>query len=185
MNEEQKNNELDNLFASLHGQWDAEEPALGHHKRFMDRLETADKPEKKSILRILMPVAAAIIMVLGLAFIFLNRPADGAMAANRMSAKNREAQEYFTMVIKKELAKVEKENTPETRKLVADALKQMDVLEKDYNTLAQELETKGESKKIIHAMITNLQTRISFLEDVLTQIENIKKIKEDYHENNT
>lgn len=34
-------------------------------------------------------------------------------------------------------------------------------------------------------MITNLQTRISFLEDVLTRIENIKKIKEDYHENAT
>ncbi|MFP5438119.1 MAG: hypothetical protein ACLGH8_10055 [Bacteroidia bacterium] len=184
MNEEKKHDELDNLFASLNGQWDTEEPALGHHKRFMERQEVKEEPAKRSILRIIMPVAAAIIMVLGLAFIFLNRPADDALASNRMSAKNREAQEYFSMVIKKELAKVEKENTPETRKLVTDALKQMDVLEKDYNKLAHELEAKGESKKIIHAMITNLQTRISFLEDVLTQIENIKKIKEDYHENN-
>lgn len=184
MSEEKKHDELDNLFASLNGHWDTEEPTLGHHKRFMERLEAEDKPAKRGILWIVTPIAAAIIMVLGLAFIFLNRPADGAMASNQMSAKNREAQEYFNMVIKKELAKVEKENTPETRKLVADAQRQMDVLEKDYNKLAQELQTKGESKKIIHAMITNLQTRISFLEDVLTQIENIKKIKEDYHENN-
>jgi archaellum component FlaC len=102
-----------------------------------------------------------------------------------MSPKNREAQEYFSLVIKKELAQVEKENTPATKKLVSDALLRLDRLEKDYNTLADELQQKGESKKIIHAMITNLQTRISFLEEVLTQIENIKKIKENYHENNT
>lgn len=185
MNEEKKHDELDSLFASLNNQWDTQEPPLGHHKRFMERLEENQTPEKKGILWIITPIAAAIIMVLGLALIFLNRPVDNGMAANNMSAKNRETQEYFTMVIKKELAKVEKENSPETKKLVADALAQMDVLEKDYNKLAHELQTKGESKKLIHAMITNLQTRISFLEDVLTQIENIKQIKENYHENNT
>ena len=79
---------------------------------------------------------------------------------------------------------MKKEQTPETRKLVHDALHHMQELENDYNKLTRELAEKGESKQIIHAMITNLQTRISFLEEVLTQIENIKKLKENYHENN-
>lgn len=186
MNDEKKHDALNDLFTALDGQWDTGEPTLGHHKRFMDRLEAEDKkaPVKKGLLHIILPIAAAVIMVLGLSFIFLTAPGTNALADNGMSAKDKETQDYFNMVIKKELAKVAKENTPETRKLVTDAQKQMDVLEKDYNVLAEELQTKGESKKIIHAMITNLQTRISFLEDVLTQIENIKKIKENYHENN-
>ena len=60
----------------------------------------------------------------------------------------------------------------------------MQELEADYEKITHELADKGENKQLIHAMITNLQTRISFLEDVLTKIENIKKIKESYHEDN-
>lgn len=185
MNEEKKHDETDRLFAHLQGQWDIEEPPLGHHKRFMDRLDEKQQPEKKGILWIITPIAAAVVMVLGLAFIFINRPADNEVALNNMSAKTRETQDYFNMVIKKELAKVTREDSPETRKLVQDTQTRMTELEADYNQLVNELNTKGESKKIIHAMITNLQTRISFLENVLTEIENIKKIKENYHESNT
>ncbi|MFP9113639.1 hypothetical protein ACLI1A_06835 [Flavobacterium sp. RHBU_3] len=181
---DEKHNEMDHLFAGLNGQWDTEEPAIGHHHRFMQKLEGNDGKKKKGIFWIAVPAAAMIAMIVGLAFIFTNRPTDAEMAYNSMSPKNREAQEYFNTVIKKELAQVEKEKSPETKKLVADALAQMDKLDKDYDNLLTELEQKGENKKIIHAMITNLQTRISFLEEVLTQIENIKKLKETYHENN-
>lgn len=180
----EEHDELGNFFSSINNHWDTEEPALGHHKRFMNRLESNEK-KKTGIFWIAIPAAAAIAILIGLAFIFMSSPTGGEMALNKMSPKNREAQEYFTMVINKELAKVEKENSPETRKLVKDATARMNKLESDYNELAKELQQKGESKRIIHAMITNLQTRISFLEEVLTQIENIKKIKEDYHENNT
>lgn len=181
---EENHDELDNLFGNLKGQWDTQEPALGHHHRFMERLEGKKETKKRFSLKLAAPVAAAIAMIFGLYAIF-SSVNNNATALNNMSPKNREAQEYFSLVIKKELAQVEKENTPATKKLVSDALLRLDRLEKDYNTLADELQQKGESKKIIHAMITNLQTRISFLEEVLTQIENIKKIKENYHENNT
>jgi len=182
---EENHDEMDNLFSHLNGKWDTEEPALGHHHRFMERLEgkKEEKTKKRFSIKLAAPIAAAVAMIFSLYAIF-NTADSNATALNNMSPKNREAQEYFSMVIKKELAKVEKENTPATKKLVTDALQRMDALEKDYGTLSLELQQKGESKKIIHAMITNLQTRISFLEEVLTQIENIKKIKENYHENN-
>jgi hypothetical protein len=61
----------------------------------------------------------------------------------------------------------------------------MEELEKDYEKLTAELLKNGENKKIIHAMITNLQTRIRFLEEVMANIENIKKLKEQHHENKT
>lgn len=181
MKEEGKDG-LNSLFEGFNNQWDTEEPTLGHHNRFMERLE-GKKKKRFGFMRVAASVAAVAIMVLGFVMVYQNGINNGM--ANNMSPKNREAQQYFAMVINKELAKVEKENSPETRTLVHDALQRMDALEKDYNRLEGELSEKGENKKIIHAMITNLQTRVSFLEDVLTQIENIKKIKNNYHENNS
>lgn len=172
---------LDNLFNSLDGQWDTDGPALGHQERFLNRLE--GKKQKRFSFKVAGSVAAAIALFMGL-FITFGPHVGGSMAANKMSPKAQEAQMYFSGIIEKELAKVEKQNTPETKQLVKDALYRMHALELDYNNLTKELQEKGENKKIIHAMITNLQTRISFLEEVLTQIENIKKIKQNYNENN-
>ncbi|MGQ2984507.1 hypothetical protein [Flavobacterium sp.] len=180
-NEEQ---DLNDLFAHFDGQWDTAEPVMGHEDRFLDRLE--GKRKKKGLLfRLAMPTAAAILIMFGLWTMF--RPDGGAFNGNqtavKLSPKVQETQTYFTGIIQKELAKVEKEDSPETKMLVKSALLRMDALEKDYEKLTKEALSKGENKQIIHAMITNLQTRISFLEDVLTKIENIKKLKENYHEN--
>ena len=53
----------------------------------------------------------------------------------------------------------------------------MKLLDNDYTKIIHELEVNGESKPIIYAMISNLQTRISFLKDVLQRIEETEKIK--------
>lgn len=181
MNNEKQ--DLENLFARFNGEWDTEEPANGHEDRFLNRLE-GKKKKKGLLLRLAMPTAAAILIFFGIWTIY--KPDAGTntgAAVAKLSPKVQETQMYFAGIIQKELAKVEKENSPETQMLVKDALLRMDALEKDYEKLTKEMLAKGENKLIIHAMITNLQTRISFLEDVLTKIENIKKLKENYHGN--
>ena len=67
--------------------------------------------------------------------------------------------------------------SPENEKIISDALKQMRTLDSDYEKIIKELETNGESKQIINAMISNLQTRISFLQNVLFHIEKNEKLK--------
>ncbi len=171
-------NNIDNLFSKFQGQWDIEEPANGHQDRFLDRLEHGRN--KKQGFRFYFPVAAVILVLLGL-FINYNPQPTNQEALAKVSPKVRETQVYFAAIIKKEMAKIEKENSPETKQMVKDALIKMDELEKDYDKLTRELIKKGENKQLIHAMITNLQTRISFLEDVLTRIENTKKLKEQYN----
>jgi hypothetical protein len=177
-----KNNNLDELFSSLNNQWDTADPAKGHQDRFLSRLE--GKKKKRFPLWVAMPVAAAIVLVVGMVFFLMPQQPQNPVVLNKMSPKAKEAQLYFASIIEKELAKVEKENSPETKMLVADALERMNQLEADYGRLVSELQQKGESKQLLHAMIINLQTRISFLEEVLNRIENIKKIKENYNENN-
>lgn len=175
------NNNLEELFSKFSGGWDTAEPPAGHQDRFLERLERRGK--KRFSPTLFLPVAAAILILFGV-FINYNPDTPQQDALAKVSPKARETQLYFASVISKELAKIEKENSPETQRLVKDALLQIEKLEKDYDKLTQELLQKGESRQLIHAMITNLQTRIAFLERVTIQIENTKKIKEQYNENN-
>lgn len=52
----------------------------------------------------------------------------------------------------------------------------MKLLDNDYNKIIIELQKNGENKMIINALISNLQTRISFLQNVLQHIETNEKL---------
>lgn len=173
-------NEMEEWLGSFDNQWDTEEPVLGHQQRFMDKLS---KPRKKFPYRSVFAIAASIVILLGIFIRNETAPRQSQLAA--MSPEVKETHLYFNSIIKKELAVLKKENTPESKCIVEDALQQMEVLDNDYKKLTIELSEKGESQQLIHAMITNLQTRISFLEKVEKQIEFIKQIKANYHGNNT
>lgn len=180
-------NSLEELFAGQQGKWDSEEPTDGHELRFMDRLENNSSKQNGIFWRrVAISVAAAIALLSGI-FLLTYSGAKNTETKEvaTVSKEVRETQLYFTNIIRTEMAKIEREeSTPETKKIVRDALYRMEDLEKDYKRLTKELTEKGEDKKIIHAMITNLQIRISFLEEVLIKIDNIKKIKKKYHESN-
>jgi DNA-directed RNA polymerase beta' subunit len=179
---------LNDLLNSFNGQWDTDEPAMGHQKRFLDKLE--EKKKKKGKMdkifpyKIALSIAAAIIVLLGV-FITYKPVVAPQNRLAKVSPQVRETQMYFSSIIEKEIVKLKEEDSPETQKIVRDAFEQMKVLEKDYDKLINELITKGENKQLIHAMITNLQTRISFLEEVLIQIENTKNLKEKYNDYKT
>jgi DNA-directed RNA polymerase beta' subunit len=180
---------LNDLLNSFNGQWDTDEPAMGHQKRFLDKLELKNKKKKKKDTKIYpykiaLSIAAAIIVMLGV-FITYKPVVAPQNRLAKVSPQVRETQLYFSSIIEKEVAKLEEEDSPETQKIVRDAFEQMKKLEKDYDRLINELVTKGENKQLIHAMITNLQTRISFLEDVLIQVENTKNLKEKFNDNKT
>lgn len=180
MKTEDKN--FDEMFSHFKDQWDMEKPAAGHEDRFLDRLEkNRKKPKGKGLIYwIAMPAAAVIAVLLTLLFTF---SPDSNDEVAKISPKTEQTQMYFASIINQELEKVQKENSPETKAIIADAMLQIQQMEADYDKITHDLAKKGENKQLLHAMITNLQTRISFLEDVLVKIENIKKIKENYHEN--
>jgi hypothetical protein len=170
------NKKVEQLFGKFRDDWDNEEPLTGHGQRFLDRLEPNRK--KTPTIKLVWPVAAAILLLVGL-FVTYKQP-----SAPVMTAEAQQTQRYFSAIIEQEMARIESEDSPETQRLVKDALYRMQVLEKDYENLTKELMKNGENKRIIQAMVTNLQTRIAFLQEVLIQIENIKKINQNYHESN-
>jgi hypothetical protein len=162
-----ENKKLDQLFEKFENQWDVESPESNHEQRFLQKLKSK-KPNWKRFVSI--GIAASIVVILGLSI--FNTTPKKTEELQFASKETKQTDSIFTILIEKELEKIKEKKSPENEKIISDALKQMRTLDNDYDKIIKELETNGESKQIIYAMISNLQTRISFLQSVLQHIEN-------------
>ena len=164
-------NNLNQLFENQNN-WDFEEPNLGHEKRFLDKLKK-QQPKKKKFNWLPMSIAASLLLGFGiLIFNYTNNQTEEVV----FSPQVQETHDYFSSVINNELATLKKNETPQSKALINDAMNEMESLEKDYQNLKEEIAKNGENKQIVFAMITNMQTRISFIKSVLEQVEDINKI---------
>lgn len=183
---------LDNLFENLRGQFDTELPDEGHFERFAQKLNR--QTEKKSgglhpdsdsdstdsprggyrwFRPLLVAASLALIFVLS----FLTRTPESADLAS-VSPEMQNTQVFFTNMIQTELDKLQAENKDEaTKKMVEDALGQLALLEKDYGSLKKDLVKSGYNQQVIYAMISNFQSRIDLLKNVLEKIEKTQELK--------
>ena len=168
-----ENEKLDQLFENLENQWDIQELDVQHHKRFSEKL--ALKKRKKTF-AILYAVAASVAVLLGITLFYPK--ADNHKELKFASRETKQTDSIFTVMIEHQLDQIEAKKSPENEKIINDALQQMKSLDSDYEKIKHELEVNGECKPIIYAMISNLQTRISFLQNVLQQIEKTEKLKD-------
>ena len=167
-----ENKKLDQLFEKYENEWDIEFLEISHEERFIKKLQ----PEKSNWKRfVTIGIAASIIIMLGLSI--FNTTPKKTEDLRFASKETKQTDSIFTILIENELEKIKEKKSPENERIIADALQQMRTLDSDYAKIIKELETNGESKQIIYAMISNLQTRISFLQNVLLHIENTEKLK--------
>ena len=183
-----KNNEFDSLFEDL--KFDIEEPHSGHKERFFKKLDTRfEAPKEKGKLRSLwgpiIGIAASFILAIFLLgeFVGPNSSVNNSDLAS-ISPEMKQTQEFYTGLIRKELNAINAEKSPETEAIISDALIQMEKLEKNYENLKDDLVKSGKDNRVIYAMIQNFQQRIDLLNNVLSQIENIKTLKNQNHEDN-
>ncbi|MBJ7882728.1 hypothetical protein [Gelidibacter salicanalis] len=174
-----KTDNIDQLFKNLQDDFDFETPEQGHDLRFLNKLKLQETPEAttKTKLRfhqILWAVAAVLVICIGF-FTFLQHSSQTNDLAS-VSPQLSQTQDFFTAAITSELNKIQNQRTPENEALVSDALKQMELLEKNYERLKVDLKKSGNDKRVVYAMITNLQSRIDLLQDVLNTIENLNQL---------
>lgn len=176
-----ENENLENLFDKLQGTFDIEEPKEGHQQRFLEKLQASQgvvsiQRKKNSWWKPLSIAASlAILCALGIGF-FNSAPTRDEQVAE-ISPEVSQTQFYFASLIEEQVKELEDLSTPETQKIIDDTMVQLQRLETNYKKLEQDLLNGGNSKLLLSAMITNFQTRIDLLEDVLNQIENIKTLK--------
>jgi len=174
-----KKDKIDRLFENLKGSFNTNETPQGHHHRFLDKLNTETKKEGKLIkftFKKVLAIAAIVAIIVTVGSLFFTPEVVTAADLASVSPEMEQTQSFFTSAINRELETLNSFKSPETKMLVKDALKQMDVLENKYETLKADLVKSGSDKRVIYAMIQNFQNRINLLEQVINKIEEVKNL---------
>ena len=172
---------IDKLFDNLKGEFDVNQPSLGHELRFLDKLKengVVSDDSKRSLgfnWKPFLAIAASLVICLSVFMTLQNEPKALDLAS--VSTELSETQDFFTATIENELKKLNQERSPLTEGIITDALKQVQILETNYQNLKTDLTESGNDQRVIYAMITNFQNRIDILNTVLEQIETIKELK--------
>ncbi|WP_125723680.1 anti-sigma factor [Flavobacterium ustbae] len=167
---------LDELFNRFENQWDIQELNPDHQ---MDFLQKLNKKEPKKRYWVVTAIAASIVIMLGISLFYKNeKPKEFKFA----SKETKRTDSIFNILIDNELDKLKEKSSPENQQIINDAMNQMKTFDADYQKIINELQKNGENKQIIYAMISNLQTRISFLQAVLKRIEDNEKLKNNSNE---
>jgi len=160
-----ENDNLDQLFEKFENQWDVQEINPDHQIDFLNKLNKKQTTRKYWYFT---AIAASIVLLLGISVFYKNeKPKEFKFA----SKETQRTDSIFSILIDNELVKLKEKSSPANEQIINDALKQMKVFDADYDKIIHELQKNGENKQIIYAMISNLQTRISFLQTVLQRIE--------------
>ena len=171
-------NYIDDQLMSLRGTVDLAEPLEGHETRFLNKLKQANKNPKKKRPPFWTPffiAAASVVICFGVfSTITQSQNRDGLAS---VSPELAEAQDFFTVTIAEELKKLNAERSPLTEEIIYDAMREIKVLESAYENLKVDLQESNHDTRVIYAMISNFQTRIDILTNVLEHIENIKQLK--------
>ena len=167
MNKQSFNSEFENQ------NWDVEHLSAGHEKRFLRKL----KQKKASKQTFWKPLAIACSLVIGFGLVYYVSGSIINQSTTEVvfSPKVQQTNDYFSSIIKTELTTLQQNETPQSKQLIADALTEMEQLEQDYDKLKLEIKKNGENEQIIYALITNMQTRITFLKNVLDQVHSLNK----------
>lgn len=172
---------IEELFKNRQGEFDLAQTPDGHQARFMERLN-AHKPGKKAwyrsgVIKPLMAVAAVALVALFITGVF-NSQNDEQKGLAGVSPEMAQTQEFFTLAIEDQINKLNSFESEASKALVEDTLNQLDTLEQEYISLSEDLATSGNDKRVVYALIANLQSRIDLLEQMIITIEQIELINQ-------
>lgn len=178
------NTDIDNLFKKLKGSFDIQEPSITHTANFIEKLNATKKTYKKRSWKP-FAIAASIAFLCAIGFnLFYTKQTTNEQIAE-IAPEVTETKFYFASLINDQVNELKKETSPSTKKIIDDTLLQLNKLESDYKKLEQNLLNGGNNKLILSAIITNYQTRIDLVKDVMEQIDTIKNLKNYNDENST
>jgi hypothetical protein len=185
-----KKDTIEELFDKLRGDFDNNEPEQGHQQRFFEKLKATKgvsyiAPQKKIHWFKSLSIAAAIALLVTVGFFQLNTDPTINEQVAKISPEASKTQFYFASLIEEQIKELNSIKSPETGRIIDDTMIQLKKLELDYAEMEQDLLNGGNSKLILSAMITNFQTRIDLLNEVMIQIENIKTAKNTNNANYT
>jgi hypothetical protein len=196
---EDNKDQLEDFINENRDEFDAYEPSEGLWDKVNKRVEehnTNDKAEPKMIpLSMLYKVAAVLVLAfsVGLVVIYMNSEKDGNTSASNdnnekvdtayiilspelayISPELAEVEDYYVTQINYKMKEARSMNVGE------DLLEEVEILDKEFQELKEEIGDNIDNERIISAMIENYRIRLNILENILTEIQ---KEHTDTHEN--
>lgn len=187
--------EIEELFGRLESNWDTQEPNSGHQQRFLNRLQmnqATKKNHQSSQKWKYISIAASLALLVTIGIQFYTQPQQtqsqtqvSEIESEGKSERVQRTEYYFNTLIAQEIEIIEKVSSEKTKRLVVDLKTQLLRLENDYKALEADLNTKGDIKQILNAMIVNFQIRIKLAQEVLNKVKEIEDLKNKKHEEQT
>lgn len=176
--------DIEQRVLELREEFDFAEPNVGHFERFQAKLndEKKTKPNHKTSW-LWLSVAAMVLLAFG--FMLGNLNTQKGIQLADVSPKMQETQNFYLASIQQEIELVKAKQIPENQKIIEDSFEQLTVLETKYEELTLELKESNEDKRVIFAMISNFQTRIEVLQNLLQQLEEFQSFEHNIPENKT
>ena len=165
---------LEDYFKKNKENFDFAEPNLGHFERFQKRLETdSQKSQRKGGTPwYILAVAASVLLFFGYWMGNYNQnDLNKGLELAEISPQMEETQNFYVATIQKEMEEIKSMQTPSNQRIIDDAFKQLDLLETNYQRLTLELKESNADKRVIYAMITNFQSRLLVLQNLMDQLE--------------
>lgn len=171
---------LKDFFEQNNAKLDIYDLKPGHEDRFMGKLKQRQVSVKRSFIKrhykkLLLAASVLILITLGGQYI------NFAKQQQVNNTDIQQSEQYFSQIIKAEIADIKADETPETQKVFNDAMLQINQLENAYQKLVHDYKINHD-KYILNAMIENFQQRIDILQFVKQEIQRIKQNKTHQHE---
>jgi hypothetical protein len=170
---------MEDYFKKNRQEFDFAEPNIGHFERFEARLaKNQNKTDRKGGTPwYILAIAASVLLFFGywMGNQNQNSVAQGLELAD-VSPQLEETQNFYVSTIQKEMTTIRSKQTPANQKIIDDAFNQLELLETNYRKLTLELKESNADKRVIYAMITNFQSRLLVLQNLMDQLEEFEEL---------
>ncbi len=161
----------------------------GHEDRFMERLN-ASFPKQRTRIVPNWSIAAAIVVLLGIGFYFINdknsdKQVNTTIVSKEQNTRSQQGislgdlspdlkklEHYYVANINLELSQLQ--ISPENKVLVDSFMDRLAELNREYNSLNKELNRMGPNDQTISALIQNLQLRLELLYKLKDKLNELK-----------
>ena len=172
-------NNMEDFFKKNRQEFDSAEPNVGHFERFQAKLEKGEQPSQKKggTPWYILAVAASVLLFFGYWMgNYSQSNVDTGIDLADVSPKMEETQNFYLASIQKEVEEIKNKKNPSNQKIIDDAFKQLELLETNYRKLTLELKESNADKRVIYAMITNFQSRLQVLQNLMDQLEEFEEL---------
>jgi hypothetical protein len=178
---------LDNLFNNQREAFD-EEPLEGHFQRFEEKLNHRHRRRKLTISTgMFLKIASLVIVVLLSANLFVHRQVQKPNSKEQgfVSNEMNETAHFYNTRINSGLSQLQQMSDQGlgSKTDLIQLKKEMDEMDRLHQELQNEYSKNPNDERVINAMIDYYQTKLNIINTIKEDLENIKSLKNNNHEN--